>query len=56
VAARVTAVAEGGEVLVGDALRELVADQEFTFEDRGMHALRGIREPVRVWAVVEAQF
>ena len=41
-AARIMSAAEGGEVLVSDIVRGLVAD-------KGDHALRGFEEPVRLF-------
>jgi adenylate cyclase len=51
-AARIAAHAEGGEVLVADVVRQLVAGKGFTFEDRGEQRLKGLTEPVRLWSVV----
>lgn len=51
-AARVTASADGGEVVVTDVVRQLVAGKAFVFADRGMTDLRGFPEPVRTWALV----
>ncbi len=52
-AARIAGLAKGGEVLVSDVVRQLVAGKGFAFENRGEQPLKGISEPVRVWAVVE---
>src|SRR5438132_27144 len=51
VAARIAAQAQGGEVLVSDAVRQLVAGKGFLFNDRGDHALKGFEDPVRVFEV-----
>jgi class 3 adenylate cyclase/pimeloyl-ACP methyl ester carboxylesterase len=51
VAARIAAQAQGGEILVSDVVRQLVAGKGFLFNDRGERALKGFEEPVRVWAV-----
>jgi class 3 adenylate cyclase len=51
VAARIAAQAEGGEILVSDVVRQLVAGKGFLFNDRGEHALKGFEDPVRVFAV-----
>lgn len=48
-AARISARAEGGQVLVANVVRELVAGKGFLFEDRGEHTLSGVAEPVRLW-------
>lgn len=51
VAARIAAQAQGGEILVSDVVRQLVAGKGFLFNDRGDHALKGFQEPVRVFEV-----
>jgi class 3 adenylate cyclase len=51
VAARIAAQAQGGEVLVSDVVRQLVAGKGFLFNDRGDHALKGFEDPVRVFEV-----
>jgi class 3 adenylate cyclase/pimeloyl-ACP methyl ester carboxylesterase len=48
-AARVAALAEGGEILVANVVRELVAGKGFLFNDRGEQPLRGLEDPVRIW-------
>lgn len=48
-AERIAAMAEGGEVLVANVVRELVAGKGFAFADRGEAAMPGSDEPVRVW-------
>ncbi len=48
-AARVAAMAEGGQVLVANVVRELVAGKGFLFHDTGQHDLKGLEEPVRLW-------
>jgi class 3 adenylate cyclase len=50
-AARIMGKAAGGEVLVSDVIRQLVAGKRFHFEDRGPHRLRGFDDPVRLWAL-----
>ncbi|HEU4759014.1 MAG TPA: adenylate/guanylate cyclase domain-containing protein [Dehalococcoidia bacterium] len=50
-AARIAAQAQGGEILVSDVVRQLVAGKGFLFSDRGEHALRGFEDPVRVYEV-----
>jgi class 3 adenylate cyclase len=50
-AARITAKAEGEEILVSDTLRGLVAGKGFLFSDRGDVALRGFEDPVRLFEV-----
>jgi class 3 adenylate cyclase len=51
VAARIAAQANGGEILVSDVVRQLVAGKGFMFADRGEHALKGFEDPVRVYEV-----
>lgn len=48
-AARVASLAEGGEILVANVVRELVAGKGFLFNDRGEQPLRGLEDPVRIW-------
>jgi class 3 adenylate cyclase len=51
VAARIAAKAQGGEILVSDVVRQLVAGKGFLFNDRGAFPLKGFEEPVRVYEV-----
>jgi class 3 adenylate cyclase len=51
VAARVMAAAGPSEVLVSSAVRDLVAGSGLSFVDRGVHALKGIEEERRLYAV-----
>ncbi len=50
-AARIASKADGGEILVADVVRQLVAGKEFLFNDRGDTELRGFEDPVRVYEV-----
>jgi len=50
-AARIAAKADGGEILVSDVVRQLVAGRSFMFNDRGETELRGFEDPVRVYEV-----
>jgi class 3 adenylate cyclase len=50
IAARVAALATGGQVLVSRTVRDLVAGSGLVFDDRGMHALKGIPEELRLYA------
>jgi class 3 adenylate cyclase len=43
-AARVAALAQGGEVLVSSTVKDIVAGSGMTFDDRGSQELRGIGE------------
>ena len=50
-AARVSALAEGGEVLLTAATRDAAGDPAgIAFEDRGRRTLRHVREPVSLYA------
>ena len=49
--AGVMGAAGPGEVLVSSSVRDLVAGSGFTFMDRGMHALKGVEEERRLYAV-----
>jgi class 3 adenylate cyclase len=42
VGARIAALAKGGEVLVSNTVKDLVAGSGLKFEDRGVHALKGV--------------
>jgi class 3 adenylate cyclase len=50
-AARVAATASPGEVLVSATVRDLVAGSGITFAERGEHALRGLPDRLRLFAV-----
>ncbi len=50
-AARVSALAGTGEVLVSSTVRDLVTGSGIGFEDRGEHVLKGIPGQWRLWAV-----
>ncbi|HYX76864.1 MAG TPA: adenylate/guanylate cyclase domain-containing protein [Gaiellaceae bacterium] len=52
VAARVMAEASGGEVLVSDTVRDIVAGSTLTFADRGTYKLKGIEGERRLFAVM----
>ena len=55
IAARIAAASAPGEVLVSETVRSLArTSAAVRFEDRGEQALKGVGEPVRVWAVREA--
>lgn len=53
VAARVAHLAGPGEVLTSSVLKELVAGSGLRFVDRGVHALKGLADGMRVFAAVE---
>ncbi len=50
-ASRIAAQAQGGEILVSDVVRQLVAGKGFHFAERGEHALKGFQDPVRLFEV-----
>jgi len=55
IAARISGLSAPGEVLVSDIVRGLARTSVgVQFEDRGEQSLKGVGEPVRVWAVVKA--
>jgi class 3 adenylate cyclase len=51
IGARVAALAASDEVLVSSTVRDLVAGSGLRFQDRGVHALRGLPEAWRLFAV-----
>jgi class 3 adenylate cyclase/pimeloyl-ACP methyl ester carboxylesterase len=54
IASRISGLSAPGEVLVSDTVRSLARTSAgVAFEDRGEHSLKGVGEPVRVWAVRE---
>jgi class 3 adenylate cyclase len=50
-AARIAALAQGGEILAANVVRELAEGKGFLFGDRGEVALRGFDDPVRLFEV-----
>jgi class 3 adenylate cyclase/pimeloyl-ACP methyl ester carboxylesterase len=50
-ASRIAATADGGEILVPEAVRHLLAGKAFSFADRGAVALKGFDDPVRLFEV-----
>ena len=50
-AARITAAAKGGEILVADVVRQLTKGKDFLFADRGETSLKGFEDPVRLFEV-----
>jgi pimeloyl-ACP methyl ester carboxylesterase len=51
IGARIAALAGPGEVLVSQTVKDLVAGSGLEFEDRGMHALKGIPSEWHLYAV-----
>ncbi|MDP9276493.1 MAG: hypothetical protein M3O99_12985 [Chloroflexota bacterium] len=52
VAARVMATAKANEIVVSDALREVLAGGDFGFRDRGIESLKGVPGEWRLSMVV----
>jgi class 3 adenylate cyclase len=50
IASRVSALAGAGETLVSRTVKDLVAGSGLQFEERGRHALKGILEPMELYA------
>jgi adenylate cyclase len=50
-AARAAAKALGGEILVTDVVRQLVAGKGFLFNDKGETEMRGFEDPVRLYEI-----
>ncbi len=50
-AARIASQGVGGEILVSNVVRELLAGKGFLFADRGAAALKGFEDPVRLYEV-----
>jgi pimeloyl-ACP methyl ester carboxylesterase/class 3 adenylate cyclase len=55
IAARVSAQAQAGEVLVSRTVKDLIAGSGVELADRGMHALKGVPEEWNLYAVVSGQ-
>ena len=51
IAARVSAAADPGEVLVSSTVKDLVAGTDLTLEDRGEHELKGVPDRWRLFGV-----
>jgi class 3 adenylate cyclase len=52
IAARVAAAAGAGEILVSSTVRDLVAGSGLSFNERGLHTLKGVPGQVRLFAVL----
>jgi DNA-binding NarL/FixJ family response regulator/class 3 adenylate cyclase len=55
IAARIAELAEGGEVLVSQTVKELVTGSKLPFVTRGTHALKGVPGKWRVFRLKEEQ-
>ncbi len=51
IAARISALAQSGEILVSRTARDLAVGSRIEFEDRGTHALKGVSQDWQVFAV-----
>ena len=51
IAARVTAIAVAGEILVSSTVKDLVAGSGLEFKDRGMRDLKGVPDAWRLFAI-----
>jgi class 3 adenylate cyclase len=55
IAARIAALAEGGQVLVSRTVRDLVAGSNLRLEERGAYTLKGLSESIPLFAVAPSQ-
>jgi len=51
IGARVAAKARAGEVLISNAVKDLMPQSEFRFKDRGLHQLKGVPKRWRLYRV-----
>ena len=51
IGARVSALADSGEILVSGTVKDLVAGSGIEFDDRGEHSLKGVPGEWRLFAV-----
>jgi class 3 adenylate cyclase len=54
IASRIMAEAGPGEIVCSRTVKDLVAGAEFSFEDRGMHSLKGVPDEWQLYAVRQA--
>lgn len=52
IGARVSSLAEPGEVLVSRTVKDLVAGSQIAFEDKGIHSLKGVPEKWQLFAAL----
>src|SRR5436309_5909218 len=50
-ASRIAAYAAGGEILIPEPLRHLLSGKSYVYADRGVTALKGFEDPVRLYEV-----
>lgn len=53
IGARVAAAAGQGEVFVSSTVKDLVAGSGLSFEDRGVHTLKGVPDVWHLYAVAQ---
>ena len=51
IAQRISALAQANEILVSNTIKDLVAGSGITFDERGLHHLKGVSDPWRLLAV-----
>ncbi len=54
IGARIAALAKGGEVLVSNTVKDLVAGSGLKFDDRGLRTLKGVPGQIQLFAVEQA--
>ena len=50
IAARISAAAGSGEILVSRTVKDLVAGSGLQFSERGKHSLKGLQDPMELYA------
>jgi class 3 adenylate cyclase len=55
IAARVAAEAKAGETVVSSTVRDLVAGSGLSFQDRGIHELKGLPEALHLYSVLQVR-
>jgi class 3 adenylate cyclase len=50
IASRISALAAAGEILVSRTVKDLVAGSGLQFKERGKHSLKGLQEPMELYA------
>jgi class 3 adenylate cyclase len=53
IAARIAALAQGGQVLASRTVRDLVAGSNLQLREQGTHAIKGLGEPVALYEVAK---
>jgi class 3 adenylate cyclase len=54
IGSRVATMANAGEILASGTVKDLVVGSGISFEDRGLHALKGVPGEWRLFAVTRA--